>query len=776
MRSISRFLTAALCFVLFAPTARADVTIIDNGQSKAAIFVPARVLEDTAPELAGIWGTLKPEELRRRLRESVKDMAGVLERISGAKVEIVAGPPAAGEKRLPILIGELAVEKFGKPQKEYPYQQGLRIVVQPGAIGLAGESDLGTSYAVYTLLEQLGCRWYIPSALGECLPSTKTVAFKEQDLSTGPSTIFRGQWYCDNDFGRRNRLGGMLLNAGHALESWVPNELRKEHPEIRAIIKGQQNERLVKWTHPLVAEAISNAILASLEKDPTQLSFSLSPDDGATWDESDDAKYDAGDFDAAAQAVAKADRLMVLANRVAEKVTAKYPNVKFGLLAYADYIRPPVREKIHPAVVPEIAPITFSRAHPMNDPGEPNNEGVRYLVEGWGKLVPATSYYFYAFNLAEVASPNPMLTKWGHDIPYIYDKGRCKYWQPETLSNFETCMHALCLGNRMAWDHTQKPQAIVDELHEKFYGHAAKPMAAYWQHIDDIWVKTREFSGCGFGHLRRFTPQKLARAAELLGEAKAAARTDLEKARVELAAASFAQWDNFMKLRHDQAEGRFAKLKEDSDKWDANSIALGIKYEPQYCFTKMGWTGERNLAVRYFDAFYKLTYDDAARIANNFEILTQPPLRTWKYQQDKDKQGEAQGWMKPDFKDGDWKSTDVAVETWSTLGYHNYMGSLWYRTTIKLPAIPPGKKVYLWIGSTDGRVKPYINGKPALYTNDKGETADSFSGYCQPASFDITPLVASGADNQISLFCTREFLNELGTGGLLAPPVVYRDK
>src|SRR5262249_53883073 len=155
-----------------------------------------------------------------------------------------------------------------------------------------------------------------------------------------------------------------------------------------------------------------------------------------------------------------------------ETVAVKYPHVRFGMLAYADYTRPPVREKVHPSIVPQIAPITFSRAHPMNDDGEPNNKSFRALVEGWGKAAQSTSYYFYAFNLAEVDSPNPMITKWGHDIPYIYAKGNCQYWQPETQSNFDTCMHAQLMGIRMAWDNAQKPADIIHELHTKFYGSA----------------------------------------------------------------------------------------------------------------------------------------------------------------------------------------------------------------------------------------------------------------------------------------------------------------
>ncbi len=177
-----------------------------------------------------------------------------------------------------------------------------------------------------------------------------------------------------------------------------------------------------------------------------------------------------------------------------------------------------------------------------------------------------------------------------------------------------------------------------------------------------------------------------------------------------------------------------------------------------------------------FDAFYKATYEDAARVAGGFQILTSPPLRQWCYQQDEPKKGEAGGWFKPDFDDNAWKSTDCAVDTWSTLGLHNYMGSLWYRTKVKLPAFPAGNKGYLWLGATDGRVKVFVNGKHIPYIGPKGENADSFTGFCQPVSFDISVEAKPETENQISLLCTREFLNELGTGGLLSPVLVYREK
>ena len=59
--------------------------------------------------------------------------------------------------------------------------------------------------------------------------------------------------------------------------------------------------------------------------------------------------------------------------------------------------------------------------------------------------------------------------------------------------------------------------------------------------------------------------------------------------------------------------------------------------------------------------------------------------------------------------------------------------------------------------------------------NEKGDLIDAFKGYCQPAVFDITAAVKTG-DNQFTILCDRYHLNELGTGGLIGPVVLYREK
>ena len=68
--------------------------------------------------------------------------------------------------------------------------------------------------------------------------------------------------------------------------------------------------------------------------------------------------------------------------------------------------------------------------------------------------------YNYAYNLAEPIAPQPFLTKWGVDVPFAL-KNNCQFWQPETLSNFETQMHANYLGLRLAWDPARKPAGPI---------------------------------------------------------------------------------------------------------------------------------------------------------------------------------------------------------------------------------------------------------------------------------------------------------------------------
>jgi hypothetical protein len=697
------FALAVGCSLIgMAGLARGDVVIVKNGEARAALCVSADVMAapasptDAWMQFQYRWG-MTPELQRIRLRDSVKDLVLYVEKMSGAQVPVVTNADSRLDAdTVPIYIGDKAIAVFGPVGKSYPFKQAFRVVVAKTGIGLIGESDLATSYAIYEVLDRLGCRWFMPSDMGQAIPAMKRIALREMDFKSAPGTWSRSLWYADSAYCRRNRIGGLYLASGDALENYITAEQRKAHPEWRATVDGKPVEVRIKWSHPAVAEAIADAILAQQAKAPT-LTCSISPCDGLGFDNSpEDRALDAGDIDETCGEVSITDRLLVLQNRIAKRVNAKFPDLCFGMLAYANYLRPPIREPVDPHIIPHIAPITYSRAHPMSDDRVPGNKQLRYSVEGWAKRCPATAYWFYGWFLAEPVAPNPMLAKWGHDVPYVLKKGHCKFWQPETQANFETTLHALYMSCRLAWNPDLKPEEVYREINERFYGSAAGEMTAYWDYIDHVWTDINEYSGCGFAYLRRWTPEKLKGARQLMNAALAAARTDPEKFRIGLADDSLKLFEAFMKLRHDQAEGRFANLADEAAAWHKQVQTLAARYKDQYAFTYMPYGAGSITSEGYFTWFYESTYKDASRIARDFTILTPKPLRHFRYLADPDRKGEAAGYAAADFNDREWTTTDVAVETWSTLGYHDYFKSMWYRAGVALPAVPAAKKVFLW--------------------------------------------------------------------------------
>ncbi len=730
----------------------AGVKLVQEGRARATIYAAADIFENPA---------------RERLRASVRDLAHYLSKMSGADIQIVRGRPTPGAPLLPILVGKLAEATFEQPKTTAPARQGFRVVVTQSAVGLLGHSDLATSYAIYEVLDQLGCRWYMPSSMGEVIPRRRTITLKEQDLDAAPYTFTRTVWHADRDYRRRNRLGGRQLNTGHALEGYVSADLLAQHPEWRAVYSdGQSYNRRLKFSHPGVAEAIADHIIERLESNPQYDTVSLSPDDGPAnglgFDMTDDLKLDAGDWDPTIPGPSHTDRLVWFCNRIAERVTAKHPHVLFGMLAYRNYTRPPVREKLHPRIVPQIAALSYSRAHPWTDPSEPNNEAMRHIVRGWGAAAQAVSYYMYGYFWPELSTPNPFITKWSKNVPLALGEGKCKFWQPETLPNFDTTMHALYLGIRLAWDPQQNPRDIIDRLHRDFYGHAAEEMAAYWHFVDSCWVSTPEYSGGGYGHLRRFTRERMATARRLMDRALAAVRSPPERFRVVMADDSLRLFELFMKMRRDLAAGHFSALGRDAHRWRATASALAERYRAQFAFGRIPWDGGNSIYGRLFRKLYQATYEDAARIAERYDILTNPPLRSWRFRVDPADHGITEGWATLDFDDDDWRLSDICLETMSTLGHHDYRGSMWHRTKVTLPALAPQRKIYLWVGGAFDEAQPFVNGR----------AFDKFRSRGEPLSFDITDVVRRGEVNQLAIRCIRG-KGRLGLGGLVAPVVIY---
>jgi hypothetical protein len=370
--------------------------------------------------------------------------------------------------------------------------------------------------------------------------------------------------------------------------------------------------------------------------------------------------------------------------------------------------------------------------------------------------------YPYPFNLGESTAPNPMLTKWAYDVPYALSRG-CAYWMPETIPNFETSMHALYMGTRLAFDARLKPEVVYGDIDRRLYGHAASEMHAYWQEVDRAWWETPEYAGGHFSHARRFSIAVLGRLRAKLELAKAAARGPVERARVTMADDSLSLFQDFMMMRHDFDAGRFDNLDARAKAWTDRATELAVRYKPNYAFAWTYWAHE-GVHAHYFNSFEHPLYDDAARIARTRSILT--TLRHFRFA--KTESATDLGASATSFDASSWRVTDPSVDSWSTLGLYSYMGSAWYRASFDVSPAAANAPTQVWLGGTDGKVRVFVDGKEAKFVATS--TYATPEGYSAPFTFDAGNLAAGS--HTVAILATRTTLNELGTGGLLGPVVV----
>lgn len=754
--------------------------LADAGRAHTAIYAPARLFDDLTPVIGRNGkpvprrpprdpvGRLKLQQAKRLLA-SARDLASYLSRISGATVELLPGPApqADSSSSTPIFLAELAQARFGPVGVHVTGDQGLRVAITPQAIGLYGESDLATSYAIYELLDRLGCRWFMPGELGEEIPHTSHLSVTAGDDAFAPATLYRGVWYGDEDFKRRNRLGGVELAAGHMLERWISEEQRAQHPEWRAQIKGNLDAKRLRWSNAELAKAIADSIAAKIAQRGIQ-SASLSPGDGIDFDEVDDRALDAKDWDPTTNSVSLTDRLLVLANRVATQLAPQHPDFMLGVLAYVNYSRPPVRESLHPNVVPVLAPITYCREHPLSDDNCPGAKDLRGIVEGWSARATKLAFRGYVFNLAEPSAPNPMLRKYSEDLPFLLAH-KLQFFQPETMPTFETTLPALYLSIRLSWDAKLQPAAVIDDLFARFYGHAAVATRRYLERIDRAWVDTPEYSGGSLGYARIFPPEVLAEARRLLDEARAACRTQPERERVEMLNASLQQLERYMKMNRELTEGTLAPLAPELASWLGTAHDLAEKYEKNSAFGKARWAGDVGIYGNYVRRYLDPVYTEATRIAHDDVLLTPKPACHFDY------------WLEPNAQLPEAaprppvtpKTMDVCRETWSSVGLHDYFGAMWYETSVDVEALPPSKRAWLWLSKVDGVVQVWLNGTAVLA--EAATPAPTAEGHLRFQTYDVTRALKAGS-NRITLVIRRTRLAELGAGGLLGPAYIYRER
>jgi hypothetical protein len=747
--SNKRFVALLLC-VCYSPLAH-GATVVRDGQPSAVIGMPSQ-----------------PDEYETR---ALHEMTKTIEKMSGAKLptaNVGKGQAAAfiadakAKGQLPILMGRIAREQLAKP---LPNPRGA-FVLQIGndAILIAGNGE-GPAYGVMELLEQLGCRWFMPGDLGTVIPQLKTISLKEQTLTQSPS--FSSRWFQmpDRDWQARVRCGGEAFAGGHGIHAppfkldkntgeWAP----KENAEYYSLIKGQRTGRQHCVSNPKLIEFSINRVkeLRRAGKGPV---VPMGPNDGGGFCECANCRaLDGGDFDPFSNETSVTDRYVWFFNQVLKGVESEFPDTKLAFYIYHSYMRPPRRWKPDHRITGALAPIALDRVHGFSNPIAPEKSYARWLYQEWGKLIPELYDRGYWSNLADPGFPFIIVHRLRDEIPACHDLG-VKGWRVETFPNYGPQFPSMYVAAKLMWNHETDVDALLRDCYEKFFGPAAAPMGRYITLMDAA-LRDGDFCTGSAWDMPHFYPAKLrSEASTLLAEGrKLSAGKDDYAARVQMITETFEMLEAFIAMMDARARVDFVTAKAELERLDSAAEKL-MSRAP----VPMLSAGRFSTYVNYMKRFFRPCTEQGFERVTGGNRLVASAKDEWQFQIDPQGIGESIGLWRDDLSGGNWQSIKSSSSSWSNQGLRYYKGLAWYRQSVDVPESAAKERVFLWCGAADEVAKVWINGK---------SIGISHGSAMYPFELDATGALRPGK-NVITICVANQVVNELGTGGILAPVMLY---
>ena len=478
------------CKLLYmAPVARAywraaryggDLVIASDGRSEARIVVsPA----------AGPWE-----------KRAAADLAHYIARMTGAKVPVlsVRGEiDAALRASKPLLVvGAEALrarpglqEALRAKAKSKPILRSDAVVLlrEGGRVYLAGNNDPSHYYAAVELLRRWGCRWFMPTEFGECIPERPVLKIGKLDHAYSPPFEVRTYWVSwlgDNtgreEFQHRNMMTGrgLAVPTGHAIGKYV---------------KGLGKSVFsIPLTDPNTAGHVARQVEGMYAKGQ---SFSLGMEDGSySSDYPRDRELMKLQWDKYMMRWSVTDAFLELYNNVARILRTKYPasRAKIGFLAYANMTIPPVRDvRAERPLFCELAPIDIDPIHGMDDPQSPPRREYKAFLYRWAKVMGGrlVVYDYDQGMLVWRDLPNPSHQAFRQDVQH-YRKAGILGVNTESRNAIATTFLNLYLRARLLWNPDEDVEALLADFYRRFYGPAAEPMGRYWAAIFKAWQDT----------------------------------------------------------------------------------------------------------------------------------------------------------------------------------------------------------------------------------------------------------------------------------------------
>lgn len=684
------------------------------------------VVRDGQP-IASVMVSADAAELEKA---AAADLVKYVEMMSGARLPLLAIAPGTRAPAGPaILVGRIALaedrtlaRRLEAAAKKKPILGADAIVMRRSGsrLFLAGTSDRSHYYAVARLLQDWGCRWYLPTDFGEVVPEHASLEVGALDYAHGSPFEVRGyslSWNGDRtgqaEFQRRNFGGtGYLPGGGHAL--------------------GRYTKKLVppggKPTDvPLAEPATAEEVAAQLEPEYARgvPGISIAIEDGIYQNNSPaDRSLQARIFDKYMLSWSNTDAMITLYNNVARLLRERHPGspTKLGGLAYSNVTLPPQRvTDIDPSIVMWLAAIDIDPNHGMDDPKSPPRQEYKGIMYRWAELLQGR-LIIYDYDQGQLVwrdLPNPSHHAFAQDVRHYRNAGILGVYT-ESRGAMATIFLNLFFRQQLLWDPDLDVNALLAEFYPKFYGPAAAPMAEYWNAIFSAWENTLVTEHEYFVAPAIYTPELVQRLRQSLAAAQAALAPLTTKANPGRNERLYVDRLRFTELSLGIIEGYMALVRAGATDGDyARAAELGAKtLELREQLTGMNPTfttykkiGERGYSwfpgeVQHMRELNTLVDGTRGTLVARLPVV-------WAFRRDPTDTGLARGWAYTPA-DAQWESlrTDLYLQAQGVLmpDGQSYTGYWWYQTEMELTPAQAQGPVHVMFPGMFNDAWIYVNG------------------------------------------------------------------
>jgi len=502
-RPSRRFLKAVatgllLPVICVANIARADLVLVEEGESRAPIIVAA----DAPPET----------------QRAAASLGEYIQKTSGAQTAIIEGLPDPLPPRA-IWVGyQPALDAlFPKLKFDFQHPEEILIAANENHVVIAGRDrvvngkqlEFGTANAVYTFLQQyLDVRWLWPGPLGEDVLLRKTIALPPCEYHYHPqirSRQIRGITSNSEketlDWARFQRilLTSAMNRASTTFSGWW-QRYHQTHPDYFALqpdgtrtAPSAKNAKVCQANPAVWAQWLDNAAQA-LKDDPTRELFAAAPTDGhnsgicvcqncRAWDVAEAPLWGRYHWRGVSEEyVPMTDRYATFINKLARGLKERFPDRRLYVydIAYGPNTPPPLKTVLEDNVI-----IGYVGYFPLGN--EESRREQKEKFKGWAEKAPQLTYRpnFWYFAGGVWGLPEVAMAKTIEDFRFLADN-RCMGLDVDTARrHWATQGPQYYVLAQLAWNPRQDGKALLADYYRRGFGPAAGQIEQYWTLMEE---------------------------------------------------------------------------------------------------------------------------------------------------------------------------------------------------------------------------------------------------------------------------------------------------